>query len=393
MPKAGAEPRVVLAHDSFTQLGGAERVVLAMAELFPQAPIFVVVADEKILQQLPESVRVRVRTSPLQWVYRAFPKFHYLLPFIPFAIGLTNIPNCGVLLSSSSIFAKGFRKPAGAKHINYCHTPARFLWTDPEYVVQEVPWALRIPARMFLWWMKQWDVRVVQGVDVFLANSKEVQKRISAYYHRESTVVYPFVDTKFWGLISAKRIGSRAKSEMLNDSTLSATPLALSPYFLIAGRLHAHKYNDLVVRVCTKLNLPLHVVGAGRDEAYLRSLAGPTVTFLGRVSDEVLRQEYSGALAYVFPQLEDFGLMPLEAAACGTPTIGLDAGGSRETIVPGVTGEWFSQGNEEQLAELLRHWDKARYRPEELVEHAKKFGKERFVEQLKRIVTIKHLNN
>ncbi len=390
MPGAVTTQRVVLAHDSFTQLGGAERVVLGMAEASPEALIFVVVADEWILQQLPEAVRRRVRTSPLQWVYRVFPRFQYLLPLVPLAVWLTRIPACDVLLSSSSAFAKGFRKPAGAIHVDYCHTPTRFLWTDVAYVRQEVPWLLRLPARIFLWWMKRWDVSVARAVDVFIANSVEVQQRIKAYYHRESEVVYPFVDTEFWD--SAQCLVPSAQLE--DKVELSTKHFALSTnYFLIAGRLHAHKNNDLVVRVCSRLGLPLHVVGAGRDETYLRSIAGPTVQFLGRVSDEVLRQEYEGARAYIFPQLEDFGLMPVEAAACGTPTIGLNVGGTRETIVPGVTGEWFSQGDEEQLAKLLQEWDDEKYNPEVLREHAKKFGKERFVEQLTHIVTIKQLNN
>lgn len=380
---------IVLAHDSLTQLGGAERVVLGMAEMFPQAPVFVLVADERILLQLPEDVRSRVRTSPLQWVYRVFPKFQYLLPLVPLAVWLTRIPACDVLLSSSSAFAKGFRKPAGATHVDYCHTPTRFLWTDAAYVRQEVPWLVRLPARLFLWWMKQWDLHAVRRVDVFIANSAEVQQRIKTYYHRESEIVYPFVDTEFW---QQQGIGYRGKG-IVSPVSASTFTLHPSPYFLIAGRLHAHKNNDLVVRVCTRLGLPLHVVGTGRDEAHLRSIAGPTVQFLGRVSDEVLRQEYEGARAYIYPQLEDFGLMPVEAAACGTPTIGLDVGGTRETIVPGVTGEWFSQGDEAALAKLLQEWDDEKYNPEVLREHAQKFGKALFIQQLKRIVTIKQRNN
>jgi glycosyltransferase involved in cell wall biosynthesis len=390
--------KVVLAHDSFTQLGGAERVVLEMAQMFPDAPIFVLAYDRKVFAQLPESVQKRVRTSPLQWLYRVYPRFQHLLPFIPLAVWLTRIPVCDVLLSSSSAFAKGFRKPNGAKHVNYCHTPTRFLWSDSEYVVQEVPWLLRIPARLFLWWMKQWDARAASGVDVFLANSKETQTRIKKYYDRDSEVVYPFVDMEFWKFDSAKspsdsspreerqgEVVANGESTLAVSTTPSGSPSGgggQKSYFLIAGRLHAHKHNDLVVEVCNELGLQLHVVGTGRDEEHLKAIAGPTVTFLGRVSDEDLREEYRHAEGYIYPQLEDFGLMPVEAAACGTPTIGIAEGGSAETIIPGVTGEWFARGNKEDLKKILRSWSKARYSVEALTAHAQRFSKEQFRKHL-----------
>lgn len=353
--------KIVLAHDSFTQAGGAERVFLAMAELFPDAPIYTVVADKKILSQLPESVRVRIRTSPLQWLYTLYPNFQHLLPFIPLALRLTRLPKCSILLSSSSGFAKGFVAP-GAVHINYCHTPTRFLWSESEYVEQEVPWLVRLPARIFLRWMKRWDYAVSNKLDVLLANSVEVQKRIQQFYDRASAIVYPFVDTTVWYPTKKKQ-----------------------DYFLIAGRLHAHKQNDMVIRVCNKLRLPVHVVGQGRDEEHLRAIAGPTITFLGRVSDEVLRDEFSGARAYMYPQLEDFGLMPLEAAACGTPTIGLNKGGALETVVPGVTGELFD-GSEDNLEEVMQGWDAKKYSITALREHAARFSKDVFTQKILDIV-------
>ncbi len=479
--------KIVLAHDSFTQLGGAERVVLGMAEIFPEAPIYVLVADPKIVAQLPEHVQwftpsgsplqkgrerarePRIKTTKLQWLYRIYPKFQHLLPFIPFVLWFTRLPECDVLLSSSSAFAKGFRKPrrpqlslevisssysspreerlgevvenknnsggivnassvtmtspnpssrGGEKervsprggeqdihdnhraiHINYCHTPTRFLWTDSEYVVQEVPWIVRLPARLFLWWMKQWDLRAARNVDVFLANSTEVQERIQKYYHRTSEVVYPFVDTEFWMPGQHSQQSFRHPEPASDEgSALPAEEILRSQglpqndrvgsggYFLIAGRLHAHKHNDLVVAACTELELPLHVVGSGRDEVHLKSIAGPTVTFLGRVTDEKLREEFAGARAYIYPQLEDFGLMPVEAASCGTPTIGIDAGGSRETIVPGVTGEWFHKGNKDELKKLLEHFDESKYSVEALRKHAEQFSKQQFVERINAVI-------
>lgn len=360
--------KIVLAHDSLTQLGGAERVFFAMAEEFKEAPIYTLVLDKNIASQLPPGLLRRVRTTPLQYVYNLYPKFQHLLPLIPLAVWFTKIPACDILLSSSSGFAKAFKKPKNSLHINYCHTPTRFLWTDKEYIIQEVPLFLRLLAKMFLIWLKKWDLRAARMVDVFIANSKEVQGRIKKFYNRDAAIVYPFVDTQFW------------------RSCLEKNP-SPEKYFLIAGRLHAHKQNDMVIRVCNQLKLNLHVAGTGRDETRLKSISGPTISFLGRIGDEELKKQYSSAEGYIYPQLEDFGLMPLEAAACGTPTIGLNIGGSRETILPGKTGEWFSLGNQDELAKLLQGWDKNKYSLENLREHAEKFNKSNFLFLLKKIVS------
>lgn len=388
--------KLILAHDSFTQLGGAERVFLEMCKMFPEAPIFTLACDKKVLDQLPPNVVDRIHTTPLQYLYNLYPKFQHLLPFIPLALWLTKIPQCDILLSSSSAFAKGFKKPVKSTlsadatsaspplgesskvktiHINYCHTPTRFLWINPEYFFQEVPKLVRLPARLFLWWMKKWDKRIVSRVDIFLSNSKEVQARIKKYYDRESEVVYPFVDVQYW-------------EGLLQSSQMQSPPFTQTKYFLLAGRLHAHKDNDLVIRACNELKLNLIVIGSGRDEIRLKSLAGPTITFLGRTSDEVLALAYKNAEAFIYPQLEDFGLMPLEAASCGTPTIGLDEGGTGETIVPNVTGEWFKKGDLDNLKRILENFDKSRYDAEVLKKHARSFSVEKFKSEILRLTNI-----
>lgn len=358
--------KIILAHDSFTQLGGAERVVMGLAEIFPTSPIYVLVAKKEILDRLPVSISSRVKTTPLQYLYNIYPKFQHLLPFIPVTLFFTKIPTCDILLSSSSAFAKGFRKPKDAKHINYCHTPTRFLWTDENYFYQEVPMIVRLPAKIFLWWLKKWDLKIARSVDIFLANSKEVQKRIKQFYKRDSEVVYPFIDSSQWQ---------------------SGNPQILDgKYFLIAGRLHAHKQNDMVVQACNELGLKLHVVGDGRDKEHLKTIAGPNIKFLGRVSDEELRGEYAGASAYIYPQKEDFGLMPVEAACAGTPTIAANVGGALETVIDGITGTFFEFHSKEDLKRVLSNWDKSRYNIENLRSHALQFNKETFTKKIEDIV-------
>ncbi len=351
---------IILAHDSFTQLGGAEKVVDTLHEMFSESPIFTLVMDKKLKEKY---IDWDIRTSWLQDVYNLYPHFQFLLPLIPIAIHSLNLEvkfkapdgEMSVLFSSSSGFIKAIKKPKNSVHINYCHTPTRFLWTDTNYVNQEVPEVLRPLAKIYLSWMKKWDYKKAQKVDFFIANSAEVKKRMKKYYNKDSVVIYPGVDTQFWKPTKQK-----------------------GDYFLLAGRLQSHKKNDLIVEIFNELGLPLHVVGTGRQEGYLKSIAKSNVTFLGRISDNNLRDEYSGALAYVFPQIEDFGLMPLEAASCGTATIGIAAGGSLETILPGQTGELFESYDKEKIKQIILSWQPQKYKTDIMHVHAEKFSKQKF---------------
>jgi glycosyltransferase involved in cell wall biosynthesis len=350
---------ISLAHDSFTQAGGAERVFDAIHEMFPVAPVYTLVVDKKFSEKLSSW---KIRTTFLQSLYPLVPGLQYLLPLIPLALRLSPVRG-QIILSSSSGFVRNLYAKKDAIHIDYCHTPTRFLWIDKNYALQELPWYLKplYPFLViFLAWMRKWDYAGAQRVSHFVANSKEVQARIKKYYNRDSVVIEPFVDTNFWHKTSEK-----------------------GNYFLLAGRLHTHKNNEQVIELFNALGLPLHVVGSGRQEAYLRSIAKPNVQFLGRVSDQQLRDEYSGARAYIFPQFEDFGLMPLEAASCGTATIGLAKGGTLETVVPGSTGELFAEGDIEHLKKYVTSWDVSSYSYEKLRNHAERFSKNNFTSRLR----------
>lgn len=352
--------KIALAHDSFTQFGGAERVVQALHELYPDSPIFTLVIDAG------EAARYEgwdIRPSSLQKIYNKHKSFKHLLPLIPHAIKSLDFRGYDVVLSSSSAFLKGLRLPKSVLHINYCHTPTRFVWSDPGYLRQETICLIRPLVRLYLKWFRFRDYQNAQKVDAFIANSVEVQKRIKRYYKRESTIIYPFIDTDFWR-------PSREKQD----------------YFLVAGRLQPHKHNEAVIKIFNRLGLPLHVAGSGRQEAYLKSIAAPNVKFLGKVSDETLRDEYSGALALLFPQLEDFGLMPLEAAACGTASIGQAKGGSLETIISGLTGELIVPEDWQALEALIKYWRAEIYRPNLLKQHADKFNKPRFLREIAEFV-------
>lgn len=352
--------RIALAHDSLTQMGGAERLVSAMHEMFPHAPVYTLVIDRRLKNHYQGW---SIRVSWLQKIYNFFPRFQLLFPLIPLAVQSLDFSGYDVVLSSSSSFIKNITVPKSCLHINYCNTPTRFLWQDENYVRQEVFWPFWPLARLAVKLLKRWDYAGAQRVNVFISNSQEVQKRVKAYYKRDSEVVYPFVDLDFWRPVGEKK-----------------------DYFLLAGRLQAHKNNELIVKIFNDLGLPLHVAGIGRQEAYLRSIAKPNISFLGYVSDERLREEYSGAKAFIYPQLEDFGLMPLEAAACGTPTLAYGKGGVLETVVSGVTGEFFANYDQKEIKKIILSWPLRQYKIQDLRAQAEKFSKEKFTSQLKELV-------
>jgi glycosyltransferase involved in cell wall biosynthesis len=344
--------KIALAHDSFTQLGGAERVVDALHELYPDAPIFTLVLDKKLKGRYKAW---DIRSSWLQTLYNFIPKLQYLLPFIPLAVSSLSFSGYDIVFSSSSGFIKNIRAPKNCLHINYCHTPARFLWVDKDYINQETPKAFRPLTRLVVSRMRKWDYEGAQRVNYFVANSKEVQNRISSLYHRTSTLIHAGVDTEFWKPTAPKQ-----------------------DYFLLAGRLQAHKNNELLIKIFNELGLPLHVVGIGRQSDYLKSIAKQNIRFFGRLSDEALRDQYSGASGFLYPQVEDFGLMPLEAAACGTATIAYSKGGALETIIPGITGEFFKTYDKEGIKNLIINWQPQKYQTDELRSQAGKFSKKIF---------------
>jgi glycosyltransferase involved in cell wall biosynthesis len=240
-----------------------------------------------------------------------------------------------------------------------------------------MPKVVKPIAKCILFLLKKWDIRKATSVDHYIANSKEVQARIKNIYGRESELIYPFVDTSFWKPEPKELVPTK-------------------PYFLIAGRLQYAKGLDVVVEAFNEISTQyeLHVVGSGRYEKALKEIVkNSNIKFLGRLSDEDLRKEFSSAEGYIYPQLEDFGIMPLEAAACGTPTIGLKAGGSLETIEPGLTGELYKEITKDLLLHILPAWEKEKYSKDYLMAHASKFSKEKFTEQLTKFVELVYENS
>jgi glycosyltransferase involved in cell wall biosynthesis len=357
--------RVALAHDDLIQHGGAERVVDVLHELYPRAPLYTAVYSRN---SVPNHYRSwDIHTSFMQRLPRPANLYQLYLVLYPTAVETFDFTGYDVVLSSSSRFAKGIITPEQTLHVCYCHAPMRFAWNYHEYMRGEK--MARRAARflpLVLNYVRLWDEVSARRVDHFIANSRVTARRIQKRYGRESTVINPPVDTS--------RYHPLASGTEPDD------------YYLIVSRLHPYKRVDLAVDAFTKLGLPLKIAGAGRHEAELRARAGSNVEFLGRVPDADLRDLYAHCRAFIFPGEEDFGISPLEAQASGRPVIAYGAGGALETVVPGVTGEFFSDKNPGSLAETVARFDARAYDPAAIRRHAEAFDKELFKTRIAALV-------
>jgi glycosyltransferase involved in cell wall biosynthesis len=269
-----------------------------------------------------------------------------------------------LLISNKSAFCHGVKRPPEALHICYCLTPTRFLWNYEEYVVRErIPWLMRAFLPLLIGRLRYWDRAAADRVDHFVAISQEVRERIKSFYERDSTVIYPPVDTERFHAASSPR-----------------------DYFLIVSRLIPYKRIDIAIQAFNNLGLPLLIIGEGRDEKRLKAMAGPNINFLGRLPDGQLTYYLSRCRALVFPGQEDFGLVPLEAMACGRPVIAYAGGGALETVVEGETGLLFSPQSAEALAAMVRNFDDRRFDPLAIRAYAAKYDREKFKAQLQAFV-------
>ena len=346
--------KIALAHDDLIQHGGAERVVDVFHEIYSHAPLYTAVYSRS---SVPRHYRSwDIRTSFMQRLPLAAKLYQLYLPLYPIAVETFDLSGYDVVLSSSSRFAKGVITSENTLHVCYCHAPMRFAWNYHDYVKGEkmASRAARL-LPLLMNYVRLWDEVSAQRVDHFIANSRVTARRIRKRYGRESTTINPPVDTSLYRPLPA-----------------DAPP---GDYYLIVSRLHPYKRVDLAVEAFTKLGLPLKVAGSGRQEAELRAKAGPNVEFLGRVPDGELRDLYANCRAFIFPGEEDFGISPLEAQASGRPVIAYGGGGALETVIPGVTGEFFPEKTPASLAEAVTRFNPQVYKSATIRRHAEAFDK------------------
>ncbi|GCE49049.1 glycosyltransferase involved in cell wall biosynthesis [Thermosporothrix hazakensis] len=359
--------KVALVHDYLNQMGGAERVVLALHEIFPDAPLYTSIYDPDRVD--PAFRKMDIRTSFMQklpWVTKHHQPY---LPLYPFAMEKLDLRGYDLVLSSSSAFGKGVITRPETMHICYCHTPMRWCWNYDEYIEREQLGKVARGVLPFLiTGLRMWDQTSAMRVDHFIANSPTIAERIRKYYRRESVVIPPPVE--------ASRFPFDPQTQP-------------ESYFLVVSRLAPYKRIDLAIEACNRLRLPLIIIGGGRDEERLRRLAGPTIHFLGRLPDSEVIHYFRHCRALLFPGEEDFGITPLEAQAAGRPVIAYGAGGALASIVEGVTGLFFREQTVESLVEVLEQFDERQFQPEAIRNHALEFDTPRFQRRVQQFIEAK----
>jgi glycosyltransferase involved in cell wall biosynthesis len=348
-------PSVAIAHDYLLVMRGAERTFAALAELYPDAPIFTLLYDENGTGG--RFAGRSVTTSPLQRLGVSQEDFRRLLPLYPFAARRLRPAPCDVVVSSSSAFAHGLDVPEHAIHVCYCHAPFRYAWYEEQRALGEAPRPLRPLLRAQLSWMRRWDLAASKRVDYYVANSELTQERIRRFYGREAPIIHPPVETH------------RFRPGVPGDRLLVVTELV------------RHKRVGVALEAARRASTPISVVGSGPDHAALQA-AHPEAEFLGRATDEELATLYASARAVVVPSMEEFGITAVEAQAAGRPVIAAAAGGALETVIDGATGRLVALDDVDAFAQAIASLDRLDFEPSRAVENAARFSVAEFHRRL-----------
>ncbi|MFH1192800.1 MAG: glycosyltransferase [Candidatus Jorgensenbacteria bacterium] len=350
--------RVAVLHDYLNQFGGAERVLEAILELFPDADLYTLLYDEEKTKGLFRGKVTKTSFLDIPFVRNHHRAFIPLMPFAAYMLRARANPY-DLVISSAASYGKGINV-SGNYHVCYCHSPLRYAW-EIDYL-KDLPFSpgplSRGSLRPIARWLARWDYAAAQGVNFFVANSAHIARKIGAYYGREATVVFPPVDTKLFRPEPRGKVGD---------------------YYLMVGRLLYYKRFDLGIQAFNILRKPLLVIGAGPEMEKLKALnRSPQTKFLSDVSDEDLRKCYARAKAFIFPQIEDFGLVAAEAQACGTPVIAYREGGAPEIVEHKKTGVLFGAQTPESLMEAIRTFENLPWNRTAIARRAARFSKETF---------------
>ncbi len=358
--------KVALVHDWLNQIGGAEDVLAAMVDLYPNRPVYTGIYAPDVMPDFYREWDIRTL-----WIDK-LPAIHShhqpYLPVYPLAWNGLDLSEYDVVLSNKSGFCHGLRHDTQTMHVCYCLAPTRYVWQLDAYIAREgLGKPIELALRPLVNVMKRWDYDAAQRVDYFIAISTEIQERIKTYYDRESIIIYPPVETE----------------------RFTVKDVQPEDYFLIVSRLIPYKRIDLAVQAATKLNVPLKIGGKGRDLDRLKEMAGPTVEFLGFVPDDELPGLMARSRAFLFPGLEDFGITPVQSQAAGRPVIAYGGGGALDTVIPGLSGEHFNEMTVDSLMAVMADFDERKYDPDTMRTHAAKFDVGVFNDQISAFIAEK----
>lgn len=359
-PVLGTCPlKVAIVVEELTQLGGAERVLDCFIEMFPNAPIFTLVWNSK--KTLHKYDKHDVRTSFIQKLPLGTRRYKWYLPLMPKAVESFDFTNYDLVLSVTSALVKGIKTEKPTLHICYCNTPTRYLWTDREQYLKNaaIPFFARPLIPAMIKYLQKWDLKAAKRPDYLIANSRNVQKRIKKYYGRDSEPIFVPVETKKFH--PCKKAGS---------------------FYLVVSRIEPYKKVDLVIDTFKKLRLPLKIIGSGtRIAEYAQNLPA-NIEIIGRIDDEKLAWFYQNAIATIYPQDEDAGIVPLESMAAGRPVIAFARGGALESVIDNKTGILFEPQTVEALIRAIKRFQKIKFDSKLIRQHAEKFDKELFKKKI-----------
>ena len=370
--------KIALVHDYINEFGGAERVLKTLTEIYPNAPIYTAfrvkgsTADIELrqLKEIGDRKIIESFLAPLLKIGKLYSPLRFLIPVI---WGSFDLMEYDLIISVTSEAAKGIITRPGTLHICYCLTPTRYLWSHEKEYFNNSYWLL---IKGYVEFLKRWDFVTAQRPDKIISISETVRKRCLEYYNRDSEVVYPGFDEKYWQNI-------KDQISPLRSSSFEGQA-KIKNYFLIVSRLEQYKKVDLVIKVFNKLNKPLIIVGEGTEEKKLKQMAGKNITFLSKLSDAELGNYYSNAEALVMPQEEDFGYVSLEAQFFNCPVIAYKKGGAVETVEDNKSGIFFDSQTEKSLEGAIERLDKIRYNLKNGIlefgnKNIEKFSKEKFI--------------
>ncbi len=356
--------KLAIVHDWLTNMGGSEQVIINFKKIYPDSPIYTTFYNPSNLDEQLQNIDVR--TSFLQGKKMVTNHKKYF-PLMPLAFSLFNLKEYDIVLTSSSSCSKGVKVKKDGLHICYCHTPMRYAWDKQEDYIKDMNIIKKLVLKVFLWFMRKWDVWSAKKVDYFIANSTAVRERIKKCYNRESTVINPPV-----------------RCNLFNISNTDGE------YYFIVSRFVPYKRFDLAVQACSELGRKLIIIGDGPERKNLEKLANENVTFLGKQSDEVVKKYMEECKALLFPGEEDFGITPVEAMACGRPVIAYGKGGVLDTVIDKKTGLLFKEQTVESLKQAILEFEKMKFDKTEIRKHALKFNEESFREKIKSFIEEKN---
>jgi glycosyltransferase involved in cell wall biosynthesis len=356
--------KIALVHEYLTRLGGAERVLKELTEIYPEADIYTLLYDEKKVGKVFPRNKVFasfVNTFP-DWIKS---QVKFLAPLLPSAVESFDLSQYDLIISSSNSFAKGVITKPQVIHICYCHAPTTFVWNGfHQYRAQQKKGPLmNFFILLLTHYLRQWDRQAADRVDCFIANSQLTQSRIKKYYRKDSTVIYPPVDVE--------RISPQSEHQ---------------DYFLIVSQLTPYKNIDIAVEAFNKIKLPLVIIGDGPERERLTKLAEPNIEIKGFLDDATIVEYYQNCRGFIFAGSDDFGIAPVEAMAAGKPVLALREGGALETIIEGKTGEFFDAPIVELLADGVRRLMDNTYDSEYISQYAQQYSTQRFVSEIKKYI-------